>query len=260
MKRKCIFFSLLLMFSVGLVLAQDPSKDGPHSTCQFHRAGDHFVGSCGPLFDQDPEMTLRSTASISTGVWRNDIQPLSVWSGDMTDRGYPNAPLELEIYADNWGVLRTEYGWFPVEGFVAGSTLSFDLDSSHQVKPGALDLEVVQKASEILSTEKAWNRADNRKCPTNATTWSIYCALERAEVEVTGGAHHRRPASEIVRKIVEERTATRGYHHHLMEYNNDPTTHLRDVQTLFKEAQSEMRSFNNAGNNSGIETRGERTP
>jgi hypothetical protein len=28
MKRKCIF-SLLLMSSVGLVLAQDPSKNGP---------------------------------------------------------------------------------------------------------------------------------------------------------------------------------------------------------------------------------------
>jgi hypothetical protein len=188
-------------------------------------------------------MTLRSAASISTGAWRNDIQPLSVWSGDMTDRGYPNAPLELEIYAGNWGVLRTEYGWFPVNGFVTSSTLSFDLDSSHQVKPSALDLEIVKRASAILSTEDAWNRADNRKCPTDAPTWSIYCALEKAEVEVTGGFHHRRPASEIVRKIVDELTPTRGYHHHLMEYNNDPTTHLGDVQTLFKEAQSEIRSF-----------------
>jgi hypothetical protein len=119
----------------------------------------------------------------------------------MTDRGYPNAPLELEIYAGNWGVLRTEYGWFPVNGFAASSTLSFDLDSSHQVQPSALDLEIVQKASVILSTENAWNRDDNRQCATNATTWSIYCALEKAEAEVTGGVHHRRPASEIVRKI-----------------------------------------------------------
>jgi hypothetical protein len=32
----------------------------------------------------------------------------------MTDEGYPNAPLELEIYKDGGGILRTEYGWFPV--------------------------------------------------------------------------------------------------------------------------------------------------
>jgi hypothetical protein len=243
MKSKCFCFLLLLIPSVGSVLAQDHPKSGPPSTCQFHRAGDHFVGSCGPLFDQTPEMTLRSAASISTGAWRKDIQPLSVWSGDMTDSGYPNAPLELEIYAGNSGVLRTEYGWFPVNGFVAGSTLSFDLDASQQVKPSALDLEIVQKASGILSTEAAWNRADNRKCPPNATTWSIYCALEKAEIEAAGGFHHRRPAAEIVRKIIDERTKTRDYHHNLMEYNNDPTTHLQDVQTLFQEAESEIRNL-----------------
>jgi hypothetical protein len=44
----------------------------------------------------------------------------------------------------------------------------------------------------------------------------------------------------VVREIVEERTATRNYHHHLMDYNNDPTTRLSDVQILFKEALSRM--------------------
>jgi hypothetical protein len=242
MKRKCSCLLLLLIASVGSVLAEDHSKDSPHS-CQFHRAGDHVVGSCGSLFDQTPEMTLRPAASITTGTWRSDIHPLSIWSGDMTDRGYRNALLELEIYAGNWGVLRTAYGWFPVNGFVTGSRLSFDLDSAHEVKPSALDLAIVQKASAILSTEAAWNRADNRKCPADATTWSIYCALEKAEVEVTGGVHHRRPASEIVREIVEEHTATRNYHHQLMGYNNDPTTRLQDVQALFKEAESKIRNL-----------------
>jgi hypothetical protein len=45
------------------------------------------------------------------------------------------------------------------------------------------------------------------------------------------------------RDSVDERTAARGYHHHLMDYNNDPTTHLRDVQTLFEQAESEIRSL-----------------
>jgi hypothetical protein len=43
-------------------------------------------------------------------------------------------------------------------------------------------------------TEAAWNRSDNRECPTSATKWSIYCALEKATLDVTGGPHHRRPA------------------------------------------------------------------
>jgi hypothetical protein len=238
------YVCLLLFASVPIVrpLAQDSSKAVLLSGCSFHRDGDHFDGSCGSLFHQNPQMTLRSATAMTSGVWRNDKKPISVWSGDMTDSGYPNEPMELEVYSGDWGVLRTEYGWFPVSGFVAAdSTLNFKLDASQEVAPSALDLKIVQKAAEILATEDAWNRADNRKCPANASKWSIYCALERAEVEVTGGLHHRRPAAEIVREIVDERTASRNYHHRLIEYNNDATTHLQDVQSLFLEAEAKIK-------------------
>ncbi len=157
----------------------------------------------------------------------------------MTDEG-DHASLELEIYAGGWGVLRTEYGWFSVTQFAASSTLSFDLDASHEVSANGLDRKIVREAAGILATEAAWNRADNRRCQANATTWSIYCAMEKATIDVTGGFHHRRPALEVVRQIVEERTATRHYHHRLMDYNNDPRTRLSDVQNLFKEALTRM--------------------
>jgi hypothetical protein len=39
-----------------------------------------------------------------------------------------------------------------------------------------------------------------------------------------------------VREIVDERTKTRNYHHRMMDYNNDPTTTLADVRSLFAEA------------------------
>jgi hypothetical protein len=81
-----------------------------------------------------------------------------------------------------------------------------------------------------------WKRAGDRKCPASATTWNIYCAVEIAEVQVTGGFHHRRPAMELLREIVDERTKTKTYDHRLMGYNNDPTTRLEDVRTLFAQA------------------------
>jgi hypothetical protein len=212
----------------------------PLSHCVFHRVDDHFLGSCGALFDQTPALTLMPVTAVTTGVWRQDIHPISVWAGDMTDEGSPNAPIELEIYAGGWGVARTEYGWFAVTQFVKSPTLSFDLDASREVSPNALDQEIVREAAKILSTEGAWNRTDNRKCPASATTYSIYCAMEKAVIDVTGGFNHRRPALESVRVIVEERTAARDYHHRLMDYNNDPTTRLNDVQSLFKEALVRM--------------------
>lgn len=64
--------------------------------------------------------------------------------------------------------------------------------------------------------------------------------MEKATIDVTGGCQHRRPALEVVRKIVDEKTATRNYHHRLMDYNNDPTTTLHDVQEIFREALGQM--------------------
>jgi hypothetical protein len=150
--------------------------------------------------------------------------------------------VEVEIYPGGTGVMRTYAGWFAVSGFAAGdSVLRFRVDTVKQVPPGTLDRQILERAAAIITSDSVWNRADNRKCPPSATTWSIYCAVERAEVEVTGGFHHRRPAMELVREIVDERTAKKTYQHRLMGYNNDPATHLEDVRSLFAEAIARIR-------------------
>ena len=66
-------------------------------------------------------------------------------------------------------------------------------------------------------------------------------AVEKATVEVTGGFHHRRPAAQLVREIVEDRTKDRQYQHRLMDYNNDRSTRLSDVRSLFAEAVARIR-------------------
>ncbi len=47
-------------------------------------------------------------------------------------------------------------------------------------------------------------------------------------------------ADPVIRKLVHEITATRNYRHRLMDYNNDPTTSLSDLQNLFREALKRM--------------------
>ena len=145
--------------------------------------------------------------------------------------------VEIEIYKDGSGVARTYNGWFAVSGFGSrDSNLQFQIDTAQEVPPNNLDREILKRAAAIFTSDAVWNRSDNRKCPTTATTWSIYCAEERASIEVTGGFHHRRPALELVRELVDERTRQKSYKHRLMDYNNDPDTHLEDVKSLFVEA------------------------
>ena len=145
--------------------------------------------------------------------------------------------VEIEIYDGGSGVIRTYQGWFPVTGFSVDATaMHFQFDGRHEVPPNALDKEILERASTVITSDAVWNRADNRECPAAATTWSIYCAVARAMIEVTGGFNHRRPAGELVRQVVEERSAGRNYSHRMMDYNNDPRTLIADVRSLFAEA------------------------
>ena len=145
--------------------------------------------------------------------------------------------VEIEIYTGGSGVARTYAGWFPISGFsVSDGTIRFQLAGKQELPPNAVDREILEHAATIITSDAVWNRADDRKCPATATTWSIYCAVERAQLDVVGAFHHRRPAGELVREIVEARTKDRTYQHRMMDYNNDPTTHLSDVKSLFAEA------------------------
>jgi hypothetical protein len=134
------------------------------------------------------------------------------------------------------------YGWFAVTAFASDKqAVRFRIDTSHELPPSELDREIVKRAAAILSSTAVWNRADNRKCPPGASKWSIYCAMEQATIDVTGAFNHRRPALEVVREIVDQRSAGRNYDHRLMDYNNDPSTKLEDVRSLFAEALARMK-------------------
>lgn len=96
------------------------------------------------------------------------------------------------------------------------------------------DVLIVQRARKILDAPSKWNRADTRICPTDAKTFSMYCALEKATIEVTGNFQHRGAAMQEARFVIDDIAPNRNYEHRLMNYNNDPTTTFADVQKVFK--------------------------
>jgi hypothetical protein len=145
--------------------------------------------------------------------------------------------VEIEIYTGGTGVARTYAGWFPISGFrITDNAIRFQLDGKREVPPNAVDREILERAATIITSDAVWNRADDRNCPATAKSSSIYCAVERAQLDILGAFHHRRPAGELVREIVDARTKDRAYEHRMMDYNNDPTTHLSDVKSLFVQA------------------------
>lgn len=227
--------NLLLAVFLPLMLYRVAFAQTPElAKCVFKKEGENWTGTCDSLIAQ---FTISPAKTIKTGIWRTDAKPVSVWSGVMADSEFTDPGIELEIYDGGSGVLRTLDGWFAIDGFVqTNDAIRFQLDLSQEVPPTELDRAIIERAAAILNSNSVWNRADNRKCDSSATQWSIYCAVYQATIDVTGGFHHRRPALELIRQLVEERTAGRNYHHRLMDYNNDPSTSLTDVKRLFNDA------------------------
>ncbi len=109
-------------------------------------------------------------------------------------------------------------------------------------------VQIVQRARQILDSPAKWNRADNRRCPAGSTTFSLYCALEKATLELSGSFEHRGTVMQEARFVIEEIAPNiDSYEHRLMGYNNDPTTTFADVQMLFDLLEARIANLPQSG-------------
>jgi FG-GAP-like repeat len=106
----------------------------------------------------------------------------------------------------------------------------------------SVNARILSRAAALLPDEAHWNRADTRECPARAGKLSLYCALRQATGEVVGQSSHRTAAMEEVRALIEAKVGASKYGHHLMGYNNDPTTSLADIHALLKSAAERLDS------------------
>ena len=227
------------MLAVGLVLQQAPP---PPAHCKLIHAEGRWQGACTEFWGEKPALRLSAAATLASGRYQKGVDPSAIYAGEMTIPAGTVA-IELEVYSDGRGILRPEgLNWITVTDLVTlPETLAFDLNPAVPVPPSDLDRDIIIRAASILSSESVWDRADDRQCRAEDTTWSIYCSMIRATFEVTGGIHHRRPAMEIVRQIVDTRSAGRQYQHRLRDYNNDPSTTLADIRSLFEESLARLK-------------------
>ncbi len=165
-----------------------------------------------------------------------------IWVGTLTVQG---SEVDVDIkrieYPDgSLLALRTPFGWFPTTLRRDGDRLVVRFERS-ELPPSELDLRIVQAARQILVDEAAWDRQDDRVCEPTDTTFSLYCAMHRATIDVTGVFHHRQPALQSVRVVVQNMWSARYNEHRLMDFNNHPDTTLADIQTTLAEAERRMR-------------------
>jgi hypothetical protein len=106
------------------------------------------------------------------------------------------------------------------------------------------DLRILARASELLKDESVWNRADDRVCKDDEAMGkrSLFCALEKACVDVLGSYDHRRVALQEVRFAVQDATRGQNFAHRLMDFNNLPSTRLSDIKAVLQVATDRVKS------------------
>lgn len=104
------------------------------------------------------------------------------------------------------------------------------------------DLAILVRAETLLRDATAWNRADDRECKDDEATGkrSLFCALQKACIDVLGTYDHRRAALQEVRFAVEDATRGQAFEHRLRDFNNLPTTRLADVQGILAVAKGRI--------------------
>jgi hypothetical protein len=228
---------LLQLILILAVISPGVSLASQELTCRLESTNNHWIGPCGKYNGKHLSLNIHVAESITSGVWRSDTEPTEVWAGTMDYGKTVSRLVEIEHYDAGVVIARTTFGWFKVSDWSQSDDgIDFAMHTGMLVAPSKLDLLIVRRAGEILAHEKAWNRKDNRKCPQEASKWSIYCAMRKASVDVSGGSHHRRPALQVVRETIKQRSKSRRYKHLLMDYNNDKKTQIEDVHSVFTEA------------------------
>ena len=105
------------------------------------------------------------------------------------------------------------------------------------------DLRILIRAEELLDEPSAWNRRDDRECTDDESSGkrSLFCALQRACIDVLGAYEHRRVALQEVRFAVEDATQGQDLAHRMMDFNNLPSTQFTDIQAVLRIAKERVR-------------------
>ena len=108
-------------------------------------------------------------------------------------------------------------------------------DSLHA---SAVDIQILDRALNLLNNGTNWNRADNRVCDNSSYPyrWSLFCALHQASIDITSEYRHLRPANQATRQAINEITSGKKYAHTLQDYNNEADG-FNSIKKMFERAK-----------------------
>jgi len=109
------------------------------------------------------------------------------------------------------------------------------------IRVSQADLDILAEADGLLSSESRWSKVRVADC-LQSEKLDLYCALERASVEVMGKYVHRQPALQEVRFTIDDHYRGRWAKHRLVDFNDNKDTSFADVKSVLAQAMATVRA------------------
>jgi len=118
-----------------------------------------------------------------------------------------------------------------------------------------VDLDILNKADQLLSDEAVWERQHPSDCA-KTEKLDLFCALEKASIDVMGIYVHRQPALQEVRFAIDDNYKGRWQKHRLIDFNSNKDTSFYDVKSVLEMATSavEIKIANNRSMQQAVES------
>ena len=164
---------------------------------------------------------------------------------------HPDGTIEFSYSGDQLRLCtlkRTEHATYV--GSCQGS-LAGPLTLARRGNPGGLEVavgeqefQILTRARQLLSSASVWNRSDDRVCEDSRAkkSWSLYCALDQASIDVAGVDLVVRPVMEEARAAVIE-VADRKFNGALKDFNNLESTTYSDIVKVFDVTERRLRTM-----------------
>ena len=211
--------------------------------CRVTRSSDSsYGGTCMRSDTTLGRLTLRRPASATPYLWLGTIRGAS-FRPEASGTGPGQAGIGVDVRPG--GALRLGRAWLAlsdVNSDTAALQFSFRLDVS--APADQTDAEILRRARAYLGDPSQWNPADTTDMDAAPTTGfscapaarqSMFCALYLASIAVAGDYAHFRPAINAVRQALTA-ASKKSYRHPLVDFNNDPTRTLGEVQAVLDAA------------------------
>ncbi|OSZ77488.1 hypothetical protein CAP36_13985 [Chitinophagaceae bacterium IBVUCB2] len=140
------------------------------------------------------------------------------------------------------GILATTFyvnRWFKVYNLIlSAKEISFNFDFSRLNPPSENDVAILRRTAQYLSDSTKWDRNDNRvngrgACPLNSEKLTLFCALNKASVDILGGffgGWSFQTLGESIWRIGEQAQ------HPMQSFNNDPKTTFNQLRAVLEDA------------------------